>query len=244
VDPWVAGWGAETAFVREFCALGGRIARRIPVDPSLPYVAVPRGVDGVAVLASSFFLKPKPFRRLAQGQGDAPRRMLLGPEVAISTDLLTAAGPSIDGVVGAAYTPPVAPSPEVRSYVKQFARFYGAPAAQAQDPLVVNYRNAMEAVLVAFERAGGDQRRLRGELDRLRVRLLGVPVSMDAHRQATVDTTLVRVSHVGLRSGPSRTKVQTVPGVDQSIGGLVPATYEPTHLGQACKRATPPAWAK
>ena len=33
-EEWVAGWGAETAFVREFCALGGRVANRVPLqDP-------------------------------------------------------------------------------------------------------------------------------------------------------------------------------------------------------------------
>ena len=28
---WFAGWNAETAFVREFCALGGRMAERVPL---------------------------------------------------------------------------------------------------------------------------------------------------------------------------------------------------------------------
>ena len=33
-DDWVAGWDAETAFVREFCALGGRVVERRPAaDP-------------------------------------------------------------------------------------------------------------------------------------------------------------------------------------------------------------------
>jgi hypothetical protein len=32
--------------------------------------------------------------------------------------------------------------------------------------------------------------------------------------------------------------------VDQSIGGLVPANYVPTAAGEACRRATPPPWAK
>jgi len=246
VDAWAAGWGEETAFVREFCALGGRIERRIKIGYGWPYVAVPRNVDGVAVLgAPPLSLTPNRLRRLAERQGDAPRRLVLGPEVVAATDVLRAAGKSIDGVVGGAYTPPAPGSPEVRSYVKQFARAYpGAPASQAQDPLVVNYRNAVETVLVAFDRAGGHARRLRGELDRFRAQLLGVPVRVDAHRQATVDTTLVRISRAGAQGGPSLTKVQTVPRVDQSIGGLVPAAYEPTHLGQACKRATPPPWAR
>jgi hypothetical protein len=50
-----------------------------------------------------------------------------------------------------------------------------------------------------------------------------------------VSTTLVRL-------GDARV-VQTVSGVDQSIGGLVPEAYVPSEAGQACRRAPPPRWA-
>jgi hypothetical protein len=116
----------------------------------------------------------------------------------------------------------------------------GAPAAEALSPLVVSYRNAVEAVLQAFERAHGelstDRRELRAALARLNTRLLGVAVRMDPHRQAVVSATLVRV-------GAPRT-VQTVAAVDQSIGGLVPLSYVPTDAGQACRQAPPPRWAR
>jgi hypothetical protein len=55
---------------------------------------------------------------------------------------------------------------------------------------------------------------------------------MDVHRQAVVSTTLVRVG--------DPTAAQTVDGVDQSIGGLVPVDYVPSEAGQACRRAPPP----
>jgi hypothetical protein len=58
---------------------------------------------------------------------------------------------------------------------------------------------------------------------------------MDAHRQAVVSATLVRLG--------ASTAVQTVRGVDQSIGGLVPVDYVPGDAGQACRRAPPPRWA-
>lgn len=238
VDAWVFGWGAETAFVREFCALGGRVTARLVVGYELPEHPVPQNVDGVAVLGSPESTPAKFLRRLAKTQGDAPRRIVLAPE-AMSADALGAAGSSLDGVIGASYTPPARDSAEVRAYVAQFARAYpGVLASHAQDALVVNYRNAVEAVLLAFERANGEARRLRPELDRFQARLLGVPVRMDAHRQAVVDTTLVRVGHGTVDA------MQTVPHVDQSIGGLVPATYVPTSAGQACERGTPPPWAR
>jgi branched-chain amino acid transport system substrate-binding protein len=242
-EDWVAGWGAETAFVREFCSLGGRVIRRVPLAPGGPNdpARVPRDVDGVAVLASRDAVTPEYLRALARRVGAPARRLLLGPEITRDADLLRESGPSLRGVVGASYAPPAADSPDVRSYLSAYARANrGAPATEALSPLVVSYRNAVEAVLQAFERAHGelsnDRRELRAALARLNTRLLGVAVRMDGHRQAVVSSTLVRV-------GAPRT-VQTVPAVDQSIGGLVPVSYVPTDAGQACRRAPPPRWAR
>jgi branched-chain amino acid transport system substrate-binding protein len=242
-EDWVAGWGAETAFVREFCALGGRVTRRVGLVPGGPPndpARVPRGVDGVAVLASSNAVTPDYLRALARRVGAPSRRLVLGPEITGDPELLRGASSTLRGVVGSAYAPPSATSADVRSYLREYALANpGAPAGQALNPLVAGYRNAVEAVLQAFERAHGelsrDRRELRTGLARLRTRLLGVPVRMDAHRQAVVSATLVRLGDPA--------SVQTVAGVDQSIGGLVPVDYVPGEGGQACRRAPPPRWA-
>jgi branched-chain amino acid transport system substrate-binding protein len=241
-ENWVSGWGAETAFVRELCALGGRVVRRVALLPGGPPndpAHVPRGVDGVAVLASSNSVTPEYLRALARRVGEPARRLVLGPEITRDAALLRGAGAALAGVVGAAYAPPSASSPDVRAYLRAYARANpGAPAGQALNPLVASYRNAVEAVLLAFERAHGalsdDRRELRAALGQLTTRLLGVPVRMDRHRQAVVSATLVRTG--------APTAVQTVRGVDQSIGGLVPAGYVPGEAGQACRRAPPPRW--
>jgi ABC-type branched-subunit amino acid transport system substrate-binding protein len=239
----VSGWGAETAFVREFCSLGGRVAVRVPLVPGGPPndpASVPRDVDGVAVLASGNAVTPEYLRALARRVGAPARRLVLGPEITRDAELLQGAGASLRGVAAASYAPPAAASPDVRSYLRAYAQANpGAPAGEALNPLVTSYRNAVEAVLQAFERAHGelsrDRHELRAALGRLRTRLLGVAVRMDVHRQAVVSTTLVRVGEP--------TAAQTVDGVDQSIGGLVPVDYVPSEAGQACRRAPPPRWA-
>jgi branched-chain amino acid transport system substrate-binding protein len=243
-EDWVSGWGAETAFVREFCSLGGRVTVRVPLAPGGPPndpARVPREVDGVAVLASGNAVTPEYLRALARRVGAPARRLVLGPEITVDAELLRSAGSILRGVAGASYAPPPAASPDVRSYLRAYARANpGAPAGEALNPLVTSYRNAVEAVLQSFERAHAelsrDRHELRATLGRLRTRLLGVEVRMDAHRQAVVSTTLVRVGD------PSA--VQTVDGVDQSIGGLVPVDYVPSEAGQACRRAPPPRWAR
>jgi branched-chain amino acid transport system substrate-binding protein len=241
-ENWVPGWGAETAFVREFCALGGRVVRRVALVPGGPPNAparVPRGVDGVAVLASGNAVTAQYLRGLARRMGAPAQRLVLGPEITGDAELLRGAGSALRGVVGASYAPPAGGSADVRSYLRAYARANpGAPAGQALNPLVAGYRNAVEAVVQALEHAhgqlSGDRRELRAALARLRTRLLGVPVQMDAHRQAVVSATIVRVG--------APTAVQTVAGVDQSIGGLVPDDYVPGEGGQACRRAPPPRW--
>ena len=241
-EDWVAGWGAETAFVREFCSLGGRVTRRValapggaPNDP----VRVPRDVDGVAVLASGTAMTPEYLRALARRLGAPAQRLVVGPEITGDAELVRGAGSTLRGVVGSAYAPPFASSSDVRSYLRDYARVNpGASASEPLSPLVVGYRNAVEAVLRAFEHAHGelsdDRRELRAALGRLRTRLLGVPVRMDAHGQAVVSATLVRLG--------TPTAVQTVSGVDQSIGGLVPVDYVPGEGGQVCRRAPLPRW--
>jgi ABC-type branched-subunit amino acid transport system substrate-binding protein len=240
-EDWVPGWGAETAFVREFCALGGRVGQRVGLTPGGPPndpARVSRAVDGVVVLASRNAVTPEYLRALARREGDPARRMVLGPEITGDGELLRATGASLNGVAGASYGPPSG-SPEVRSYLRAFARANpSVPASQALAPLVVGYRNAVEAVLQAVERSHGslsrDRRELRAALGGLRTQLLGVPMRIDGHHQAVVSTTLLRLGDA--------TALQTVSGVDQSIGGLVPDTYVPTEAGQACRRGPAPRW--
>jgi branched-chain amino acid transport system substrate-binding protein len=238
-EGWVAGWDAETAFVSEFCALGGRIAKRVGLVPGAPAdqpKGIPRDVDGVAVLASMFSVAPPYLQRLAQQLRDPARRMVLGTELTAAPDLLAPAGRSLDGVVGATYTPPA--TADARAFARAYAKAWpGSPASAARDPLVVNYRNGVEAVIQALEGAHGAPRALRAALARLRTRLLGVPAQMDAHGQAVVSSTLVRL-------GAQPVTVATIPGVDQSIGGLVAPGYVPTDAGQRCRRAPAPPWSR
>jgi branched-chain amino acid transport system substrate-binding protein len=247
MDDWVVGWGAETAFVREFCALGGRVVARIPglgpKSPAAILARVPRRADGVAVLGSAASLTPEVLAALARR---GPRTLLLGPDV-IGDATLVRGVARLDGVVAASYAP--AASPDMRAYLRAYAQAYpGAPRGQPRDALVMGYRNAVEGVLQAFEQVDGDlsngRRRLRAQLGRLNTRLLGVPVRMDGRRQAVVTTSLVRLGPASTSGGPELTEVRAIRGVDQSVGGLVPADYVPTAAGQACLRATPPPWGR
>jgi hypothetical protein len=206
---------------------------------------LPRDTDGVAVLGSFFSLSPDILDALARR---GTEKIVLGPEVVGYTDLIRHA-PGLDGVVAASYAAPAQSSPALRAYLRDYARTYpSAPAGEPRDAVVMNYYTAVESVLRAFEQVGGDlsqgRARLRAQLSRLHTTLLGVPVRLDANRQAVVTTNLVRLGRESASGLPEVRPVLTVPGVDQSVGGLLPARYMPTFSGEPCRRAAPPPWAR
>ena len=235
--------------MREFCSLGGRIARRIPLliageTPSSVVKRIPRDADGVVVLGSWATVTSDLLRVLARRGANT---MVLGAETIGDTDLLRNV-PTLTGVVGASYSAPTN-SPAMRAYVREFARAYpGTPPGESRDAVVMAYRNGVEAVLEAFEQVHGDlsdgRRRLHAQLARLDTTLLGVPVRMDANRQAVVSANIVRIGPESASGIPELRAVQSIPAVDQSIGGLIPANYAPTYWGEPCRRATPPPWAR
>jgi branched-chain amino acid transport system substrate-binding protein len=249
MDDWVVGWGSETAFVREFCALGGRVTGRIALAaagaPRAVVARVPRRADGVAVLGSAMSVTRELLAALARR---GPGRLVLGADVIGDASLVRGVA-SLNGVVAASYAPAAQASRDMRAYLRDYARAYpGAAPGEPRDTVVMSYRNAVEGVLDAFEQVDGElsdgRRRLRAQLGRLRTELLGVPVRMDDHRQAVVSASLVRLGRPSSSGVPELTDVRTVARVDQSIGGLVPPGYVPSSAGQACRRATPPPWGR
>jgi hypothetical protein len=206
---------------------------------------IPGDADGVVVLGSWMSVTPDLLRALARHWTN---RMALGPEVIGSTELVRHV-PTLAGVVGASYSAPAESSPAVRAYLRDFAKAYpGTPPGEPRDTAVMAYHNGVEALLEALEQVHGDlsrgRSRLRAQLARLDTSLLGVPVRLDRNRQAVVSTTLVRLGPDSASGLPELSAVQTVPAVDQSIGGLVTDSYVPTWAGERCRRATPPPWAR
>ena len=245
MDDWVVGWDAETAFVREFCALGGRVvgrvARSTPVSPAAVLARIPRGADGVAVLGSALSVTPT---SSARSRGAGPARSCSVPTSSATRTSCAASRASTGSwrvlrPGGAGLPRRVGVPARLRHGLS------GRVPRRAARRVVMSYRNAVEGVLDAFARVDGDlangRRRLRVELGRLRTRLLGVPCGWtDAARRWSR-----RASCASARSDlrqPELTEVRAIHGVDQSIGGLVPASYVPSSAGQACRRATPPPW--
>jgi branched-chain amino acid transport system substrate-binding protein len=249
-------WTYAAGIVAEFCALGGRIVKRVwtPTfgDPADVVKAVPKqGVDGI------FYLESFGPRLLALLNGlPLLRNGLEGKVIGQSTaftDFTQSLGKRLDGVVystggtnsnpesaGGRYTDLLA-----KKFPKQF-RLEGLVAPASYFGLT--YRNAIEAVLQALDRVkgdlGGGQRAFRAALAHVELDAPNGHIRLDGDRQAITSNYLNRMRRNAKGELGIRTFL-TVPEVDHTYGGLfTPASPPPGRTSPACKTAPPPPWAR
>ncbi|HEY3192564.1 MAG TPA: ABC transporter substrate-binding protein [Solirubrobacterales bacterium] len=270
---WDTGWGERDAFVAEFCSLGGRIESQLaldpPFDPAGRDVAdVPMGVDGVAVFAPQFFGPAGFLQRLAARNENPAQHIVVGPSIADDPTLLGSTRGALTGVVGSSF----ADTARMNAYLATYAQaFPGTPTGVAGGELVTGYRDAVEALVTALEKAERSSARREGgrvvgplfrgsapvygtqatlrpfpfpaALASLDLDLLGGPVRLDDHRQAVVSTSLVRIEPPGTGE-PGTAHVRTIGDVDQSVGGLLPPSSRPSANPAKCRSGQrPPPWA-
>jgi ABC-type branched-subunit amino acid transport system substrate-binding protein len=239
---WADGWSSRDAFAAEFCALGGSVRSQVAVDffdPAGRDVAkLPRDVDGVAVFAAGFFGPAGFMRRLGRRVDEPGRRIVVGPGLTDDAALLRQTRGAIDGAVGSSNVEPL----QLRAYLRSFSRaFPGIDADLAASEQVSGYRDAVEAVLRALERADADVARLPSTLARLRIDLVSGRVRLDPNRQAVVSTSLVRIAGADRREHEA---LRRIAGVDQSIGGLLAPSAAPSDRPWRCQAGErPPPWA-
>ena len=239
------GWGAIAAFAAEFCALGGRVQRvwTPAFGAGGPLLrSVPPAVDGVVVLCTLRLRQPRrvhPRSYLAR-HPDAPRSLLLSVWLYPPYQLPGYAPlwPRLRGVVARISGVPDPSSAGDVAYRKAFATaFPGLPASVAGNLLVLPYYNAVEAVLQSLAQThgetGADRARLRAALASLRLATPGGPVRLDRNRQAIASATLVRLDG----TAPGRASfhsVRRIPGVDETLGGLLAASDSPSPARTDC----------
>jgi branched-chain amino acid transport system substrate-binding protein len=247
VANWDSGWLTRDTFTAEFCAVGGKVTDQIALDGfdrrGRDVSRVPRNVDGVAVFSGQFF-GPAPFlTRLAARMEEPARELVVGPGLVDAPARLRETATALAGVVATSQVDAARMREHLRSYQRAFP---GASPGTARGETVTGYRDAVEALMQALERAGGDTARLPAELARLRLELLGGPVRLDENRQAVASTSLVRIG-LSKRHGdePVLTPLGRVDYVDQSIGGLLTPSHEPSTVPARCAEGKPPPpWAQ
>jgi branched-chain amino acid transport system substrate-binding protein len=253
-EGYPGGFELGAGFIAEFCALGGAVVERDYLSLYQPDQGAAAGrharaADGVALL-STFVTPSRYLREYAAAVGSGLERRLVAAGSAFTDSAnLAPAGTDTTGVVVAAPVPLDPDDEAMRSYRASFRKaFPSLPQLLATLETTLAAYAAMEAVASALERTEGElgagQRELRRALAGLELDLPQGPVRLDRNRQAINRVPLARI----VRTGTGRVELDTirvVEGVDQTFGGLFSgATAPPSWTTPACKRGSPPPWAR
>jgi branched-chain amino acid transport system substrate-binding protein len=237
-------WQQAAGFVAEFCALGGRIVDRtwitVGTDPAAVVPKLMNTTDGVflAPTVSPMVGLLKAYARL---HPDVSRRLVSSTTLLYDPTVL----PVATGVVAAGPLP-FAPTPATTAYVRAFARaFPTIPPTAAVGPVTIAYRDGVEALLGALEHTRAKTgKTLLDVLARTRLDSASGQIRLDRNRQAVGSTYLSRVVTDAKRNRVIET-LRVVSEVEQTFGGyFTPGDPPPSRTSPACRRGTPPAWAR
>jgi branched-chain amino acid transport system substrate-binding protein len=245
------GGGGEytqvAGFVAEFCALGGKVVKRVWSAPAQvsAYAARDRA-DGFFVVDPGNF--ETEFGAL---RGSLAKRILGG--IFMGSALVSAElQQRLVGVVtGGSH--PFESARSWRSYLAALGKAF--PDLQAQTPLLeaqtvfpLPYYDAMTAVLQALEQVHGDlsggERQFQTALAKVRLESPIGPIHLDRNRQAVLPIYLGKYQRSAIGEVSYRT-IRVVPNVNQSFGGYFHTNGPlPSETYPPCVRRHPPSWAR
>ena len=243
-------------FVAEFCALGGKVVRRVWVpltaqDYGPSAAGVPRdGVDGF-LMAGSAATTLGVINELPQLRGNLAGKVML-------TILSSGGGSDLDkrfaGVVVGMPVPvfyrgSIPPAMRAwRRYIEEFGRAFPKLAPFGGTVFSGFYTNGMDAALEALEAVGGDlsdgQHRFQAALANVRLASPTGPIRLDRNRQAVGQNFLSRYGAIPDGHVAART-FTVIPNVEQSFGGYFRTNgATPSRTSPRCVKRAPPPWAR
>ena len=236
-------WGGVAGFVAEFCALGGRIVDRTWIsartDPAAAATRIPRA-DGVylgaAVSPMLGFVK-----RYTALHHNLSQQLISNTSLLYDLTVVAQA----NGVVVAGSLPVESTAAEA-AYAASFTKaFPDVSAPVAIGSTTIAYRDAVEALLEAFEHDGGRSGApLVAALTRVQLDSPSGRIELDANRQAIAPNYLSRIVS-DTKGRPTIRTVRAISNVEQTFGGYFrPGDPPPSKTAPACVKRTPPPWAR
>jgi branched-chain amino acid transport system substrate-binding protein len=251
-DDYSFPYTSLAGFVAEFCAIGGKVTKRVwPPEGEKDYSSfisqIPDDVDGlfVAVGGSGLisFLK-----QYEQQRGKIDTKKVMGNVFFDDPLVLKEVGNRLVGSVTAGPTAGDSTEPAVKQYVSDVKAAYPDIAPLAASVFVYNYYTAMEGLIKGLEAVDGDisggQKDLQDALSTVELDAAWSKVTLDDNRQAIADNYVKRI--VPDKSGDKVPDVQTIsriPQVDQTFGGFFSETTPPLDRNNpTCEKKDPPGW--
>jgi branched-chain amino acid transport system substrate-binding protein len=250
MDDYSFGWTSAAGMIADFCAVGGRITKRVfPPLNTTDYAAFvrqlprPGTVDGYfwAVGGTGTAASLKAFEQ-AYGRLD-PRRLAGNLFFAfLGADKVVA--PKVVGAyVGGTGTAPGVKTRSMVAYRAIMKKYY--PGLPPDDLFVSNYYQAAKALVLGLRQSNGA---VGAALQRSMPKSMEAPfqvasrgrIRLDARRQAIQDQYMLQI--VKNRDGSvGAGVVGYIPNVDQSFGGLFKPTSPPPGRAQPpCVKKTLP----
>jgi branched-chain amino acid transport system substrate-binding protein len=252
MDDYSFGWTSAAGIIADFCAIGGRITKRVfPPLNSTDYASYvqqlppPDSVDGYFWVVGGTGTGAS-LTAFEQAHGALKPSQHIGNLFFAFLGANRTVAPKVVGsYLGGFGTAPGLQTRQAKAYEAVVAKHYpGLNGGNYADGFVYNYYNAAWAFIQGLQKSGGQ---LGAALQRAMPRTLksgyevsdGGVVKLDANRQAIQDQYPLQITRTGNTIGAS--VVGYVPNVDQSFGGLFKKTSPaPGRAQPPCvKKATP-----
>jgi branched-chain amino acid transport system substrate-binding protein len=247
MDDYSFAWTSAAGFIADFCAVGGRITKRVfPPLNTTDYssyarqLPAPNQVDGYFWVVGGTGTGPA-FRAFEQAHGPLRARQHSGN---LFLWFLTGAAvaPKLRGAyIGGFGIAPGLKTAAANRYRADMARYY--PKVPAEDSFTLNYYRAAHALVLGLQKSRG---RVGAALHRALPRVIDDPyqlssggrVRLDSRRQAIQDQWMMQINPTG------KFGIRTygyVPNVDQTFGGTFgPNKPAPSRTFPPCtKRKLP-----
>jgi branched-chain amino acid transport system substrate-binding protein len=253
-DDYSFGWTSTAGFVAEFCAVGGKVTKRVfpplnTTDYSSYAQQLPTNVDGTFVAVGGAGLIPF-LKAYEQAHGPIDGKKFIGNLFWGTPGEFQQLGTRVAGAyVGGAGTAGDLATPAAKAYNAEVGKVFktippfGAAAPQASSTFTYGYYVNTWGLLEGLKAVGGDisggQKALQAAIGKVKLSTPYGPLHLDANRQAVIN---VFYQQLYLKSGKLAIKtVGEVPGVTQTFGGTFsPTTPAPGRTAPACvKRSLP-----
>ena len=252
MDDYSFGWTSAAGLIADFCAMGGKITKRVfpPLNTTdyAPYIRQlppPNRVDGYFWVVGGTGTGAS-LKAYEQTYGKTNPKKFIGNLFFAFLGNFSEVAPRLVGAyVGGFGTAPGLKTPAAKAYESSVAKvFPGLNGGNYADGFVYNYFNAAWALVQGLKKSGGALgAKLQAALPRsikpgYQVSSRGT-VRLDKNRQAIQDQWPLQIVNQGGK--PATIVVGFVPNVSQSFGGLFKKTSRPPGRTQPpCKKVKTP----
>jgi branched-chain amino acid transport system substrate-binding protein len=254
-DDYSFAWTSAAGFVAEFCAVGGKISKRVfpplnTTDYSSYAQQMPTNVDGTFVAVGGAGLIPF-LKAYEQAHGPINGKKFIGNLFWGTPGQFEQLSTRVTGAyVGGAGTAGDLATPAAKNYAnniigKWFKTIppFGAAAPQAASTFTFGYFANTWGLIKGLQAVKGDlsggQKKLQAALGKVKLASPYGPISLDKNRQA-----IIPVYYQQLYQKAGKLAVKTVgyiPGVDQTFGGTFSSKTPPPgrNFPPCVKRSLP-----